>query len=385
MKIRKIGLWVAAFAPGFLAACSGHASLSWNPRTAAAYLDQRETWWASWPPAALAHGTFCVSCHTTMPYALARPALRDVLGQTDPTATERQLLEDIRRRERLWSSAGHNLTQSQTAARATEAVFFALILSSYDARDGHLSGETGDALREMWALQATSGADAGSWPWVNANDEPFEAHDSRYYGTTLAALAVGIAPDDYRSRNEIRSGVALLRGYLNREFAKQSPINHVALLWASAHLPGLIDASRRAAIIEDVERHQRPDGGWCLAGMVGPWTRRDGTPEVMKSDGYATGLVVLALEQSGLAPTNPSLLRGRAWLERNQSDWDGRWAGYSLNRRYARFLDPAARFMDDAATAFAVLALTEGRAGQTAPIRAVRADSHPSERNGSRG
>src|ERR1700751_1613695 len=50
---------------------------SWDQKGAAAYLDQRQSWWMNWPKAARDHETFCVSCHTAVPYALSRPALRN--------------------------------------------------------------------------------------------------------------------------------------------------------------------------------------------------------------------------------------------------------------------------------------------------------------------
>src|SRR5215467_5750611 len=52
---------------------------SWDQRAAAAYLDQRQSWWMGWPRAARDHETFCVSCHTAVPYALSRPTLRKPL------------------------------------------------------------------------------------------------------------------------------------------------------------------------------------------------------------------------------------------------------------------------------------------------------------------
>jgi hypothetical protein len=48
----------------------------WMPKAAGGYLDERQSWWQSWPSAARDHGTFCVSCHTAAPYALSRQALR---------------------------------------------------------------------------------------------------------------------------------------------------------------------------------------------------------------------------------------------------------------------------------------------------------------------
>jgi len=46
------------------------AANSWDQKAAAAYLDQRASWWMGWPRAARDHETFCVSCHTAVPYVM---------------------------------------------------------------------------------------------------------------------------------------------------------------------------------------------------------------------------------------------------------------------------------------------------------------------------
>jgi squalene-hopene/tetraprenyl-beta-curcumene cyclase len=56
-------------------------SANWSGPAAAAYLDGRLSWWMSWPQAARDHETFCVSCHTVLPYAMVRPALRTALAE----------------------------------------------------------------------------------------------------------------------------------------------------------------------------------------------------------------------------------------------------------------------------------------------------------------
>ena len=61
--------------PSTIHAQSGDAA-AWDAGAAAAYLDQRVDWWSGWETAARERGTFCVSCHTTGPYGLARPLLR---------------------------------------------------------------------------------------------------------------------------------------------------------------------------------------------------------------------------------------------------------------------------------------------------------------------
>src|SRR5258708_27570920 len=75
---------------------------SWDQKAAAAYLDQREGWWMEWSTAARDHETFCVSCHTAVPYALSRPALRKALAEAAPSANERRLLDNVTKRVRLW-------------------------------------------------------------------------------------------------------------------------------------------------------------------------------------------------------------------------------------------------------------------------------------------
>src|ERR1043166_3158011 len=75
---------------------------AWDQKAAAAYLDQRQSWWMEWPKAARDHETFCISCHTAVPYALARPALRAALAEGAPSANERRLLENVPKRGRLW-------------------------------------------------------------------------------------------------------------------------------------------------------------------------------------------------------------------------------------------------------------------------------------------
>jgi hypothetical protein len=75
---------------------------SWDQKAAAAYLDQRAAWWMEWPKAARDHETFCVSCHTAVPYALSRPALRKSLAETAPSANERKLLDNVTKRVRFW-------------------------------------------------------------------------------------------------------------------------------------------------------------------------------------------------------------------------------------------------------------------------------------------
>jgi squalene-hopene/tetraprenyl-beta-curcumene cyclase len=338
---------------------------SWDQKAAAAYLDRRQEWWMQWPKSQRDHNTFCVSCHTAVPYALTRSALRTGLAEQSPSASERRLLDNVTKRVRLWKEVEPFYSDADRGAyktvesRGTESVLNALILATRDAQTGQLSSDARTALDSMWAEQQTTGARKGAWLWLRFNNEPWEADDSDYYGATLAAVAIGTAPTNYRSAPEIQNNIKLLREYLNHECASQTPINRVALLWAAAKLPGLIEPDRQKAIISELLDKQQPDGGWSLSSLSGEWKRSDGTPQEVRSDGYATGLITFALQQAGIPPENAQLKRGLSWLTANQDKTEGSWPSFSLNKNKEHHLSPeTALFMNDAATAYAVLALT---------------------------
>lgn len=340
-------------------------SISWDQRAAAAYLDRRQEWWMAWPTAQRDHDTFCVSCHTAVPYALSRAALRVGLAEQSPSASERRLLDNVAKRVRLWKEVAPFYSDADRGvyktveSRGTESVLNALILATRDAQTEQLSSDTRTALDNMWIEQQTTGKQKGAWLWLRFNNEPWEADDSAYYGATLAAVAIGTAPANYRDTPEIQNNIKMLREYLDLEYAAQRPINLTVLLWAAAKLPGLIEPARQKAIISELLEKQESDGGWSLSSLSGEWKRHDGTPQEVKSDGYSTGLIIFALQQSGVPPENAQLKRGLSWLTANQDKTEGSWPSFSLNKNKEHHLSPeTALFMNDAATAYAVLALS---------------------------
>jgi squalene-hopene/tetraprenyl-beta-curcumene cyclase len=349
-------LALAIFAVPLLA-----ASDDWSPKSAAAYLDQRADWWIGWKSAQRDHDTFCISCHTALPYALGRPALRSALAEQAPSTGERQLLANVTKRVRMWSEVepfykDKDKDPKTAESRGTEAVLNALILVSNDRK---LNDDTKLALQNMWSLQLQTGEKKGAFTWLNFHNEPWEADDSQYWGATLAAIAVGSTPKDYQA--SVQGNVKLLNEYLQREQAAQSLLNRTVLLWASTKLPALLKPEQRKAIVEELLAKQQADGGWSASSLViSTWKRRDSTALPSISDGYGTGLVLYVLEQAGVPRTSAQLERGLTWLARNQDRDAGLWPATSLNKQRDPASD-AGKFMSDAATAYAVMALTESK------------------------
>jgi squalene-hopene/tetraprenyl-beta-curcumene cyclase len=336
---------------------------AWNRKAAAAYLDQRSAWWTSWPNAQRDHGTFCISCHTALPYALARPALRQSLGETGASAGEQALLANVTKRVTMWREV-EPFYPDQTRgvpktseSRATEAILNAVILARRDAPTGSLSDEGRRALDNMWALQMKTGEQTGAWTWLQFHNEPWEGDSSPFHGATLAAIAVHSAPGGYAAGAENRDRVKALHDYLRKGNEKQALLSRAMLLWASTLSPAVLERDQQQGIVDALLRAQQDDGGWSTASM-GSWKRADGSPLDMRSDGYATGLVTLALESLSDARTQPPVRRGLAWLVAHQDAANGTWFAASLNKQRDPASD-AGKFMSDAATAYAVLALTK--------------------------
>jgi len=367
--------------PTAAANSSANSSTDWNRQAAANYLDQRAAWWIGWRGSARDHGTFCVSCHTSVPYVLSRPALRTSLGQEGLSPNERLILDDVSKRVRLWNDTAPYYTDMRHAApsRSTEAVLNTFILASYDAQTGHLGDDTRTAFSNLWALQIKDGPDSGAWAWQDFNLKPWESYDSNYYGAALAAIAVGIAPDGYRSFPAIQQNIDLLKEYLVRDYASQSLLNQTFLLIASSKLPGLLTPDQQKGIIGELEKKQHPDGGWNLPSLASTWRgwnpstlyslvnrREDGSPQNENSDGDATGIVTYAMQLAGVSGDDQQLHRGLAWLISHQNSAAGSWHADSLNRSR----DPNSnigRFMSDEATGYAVLSLLANNPKPLAP------------------
>ena len=90
---------------------------------------------------------------------------------------------------------------------------------------------------------------------------------------------------------------------------------------------------------------------------LGPWKKHEAAPPSSGSNAYTTAFAAFVLEQAGAMPSDPNLRRALDWLAAHQDPQSGSWPALSMNKVYAPDSMPA-NFMRDAATAYAVLALS---------------------------
>ena len=290
------------------------------------------------------------------------------------------MMQNVEKRVSDWSemapfySDAANGPGKTAQSHATEAVVNAVILANIDSQNGHLRLVTRTALEEAWALQEVVGEDAGGWKWQDFGLAPWEGSMSAYQGATWFVLAAENAPDGYAKEPQVQQHLEAARQYLRRRYAEQPLVNRLYVLWLSTRVPGVLTTDEQNDVLATVRSLQLPDGGWSLfsldprsANENDKWKRlKDQLKEnliqivsPLESDGYATGLVAVVLEESGRNRHDQSLNRGLDWLEKHQGS-DGSWRTYSLNGPS----DPQSnvgRFMSDAATAYAVMALESGR------------------------
>jgi len=349
----------------------------WDAASAARYLDARmDMWWSN--AKVLKTGTAeqrCLSCHTAVPYAIARPRL---LGDPSLTAHESRILDTVTARV---ASIGNqqpyydHTEDKKTESRGVEAVLNAFVLAMHDAdvNATRPSEPTRAAIARLWEVQRPDGA----FDWLNFGLEPYEAPDAVFYGAVLAAMAANSSPAIAASVNSAgKTGLERLSRYIRSNVETQRLFNRAWALLATSHYDAL-SQPQRAAIVRDLEAAQRADGGWSMNDLgAWRWDKKEapfagpGKTEgalLSAADGYATGLVVYALKQS--RSRSPAVIKGQEWLRSRQmpeTAGDAAWApwrAHSLNfdREHGGPKGELWRrmFMSDLATAFAVLALAE--------------------------
>jgi squalene-hopene/tetraprenyl-beta-curcumene cyclase len=339
---------------GPLASASQHEPLApvASLRQAAHFLDQTALDWTN------KHR--CGTCHTNYPYLLARGALKE--PESAASVAVRLFFED---RVAHWDDEN----KASKPRWDTEVVATAWALALNDAlTTDTLHPLTRKALDRMWTLQKPN----GGFDWLKCNWPPLE-HDD-YYGALVAALGAGYAPGNYKDTPAAKSGVAKFRSFFE---ANPPPDLHHAtvLLWASTRLSGLAASQFRSETIAKLRKLQRGDGGWNLPSL-GSWERRDGSSNDPQapSDGYATGLIVFVLRETGMPADDAAIRRGIGWLLANQRA-SGRWFTRSLNNDNEHYIARAG-------TAFAVLALRSCSDGPLFSVSKKRPPTSPGPRLG---
>jgi squalene-hopene/tetraprenyl-beta-curcumene cyclase len=278
----------------------------------------------------------CFSCHSNYAFLMARPAV------SHDVPVHKQI------REAAEYLASH---PRKTHYQPTEAVMVASVLAQNDAATtGKLHPATHVALDRMWEFQRED----GGWTWLDDNEPPSEIEE--HYGVTMAAIGVGIAPDNYSQTPAAKKGLKKIRQYL----ANNPPVNmhHRAMkMLASLGVKGIMTGSERREVVRDLFNLQKPDGGWNLATLGTNWKRSDGTPQNYEtSDGYGTGFVIYALRTAGVPAEDPRIQKGIQWLKTHQRS-SGRW--------FTRSMDKDSRqYITHSGTAYAILALAT--CGETA-------------------
>jgi squalene-hopene/tetraprenyl-beta-curcumene cyclase len=304
----------------------------------------------------------CTSCHTMVPYLMARPTLSSISPQS---AELRQFFEDI--------VAGKREAMPDYSCNDVEGAVAVGVASAMALNDRWATGKlhplTRQALDRMWTLQRSD----GGWTWPFRDTPPLKIDEQ--YGVTLAAIGAGMAPDDYANSPAARAGMERVRHFL-RKTPPVSLHQKAMLLWASIYVGDLLSAEAKDRILANLLNVQRPDGGWSMAHLVDntqdpalPTDRvaRATTEEgynshflsylgrdaiyksSLASDGYATGLVIFVARQAGVPASDSRLQRGLKWLKSNQRA-SGRWFTPSQGWHTQHLIS-------NAGTAYAALAL----------------------------
>ncbi len=306
------------------------------------YLARRSQRWARNRECAL-------SCHTTVPFAIALSCTPGP-DAWNPTTTEAR--EGIRRglggertgyahRIEHWEGAEPWYDGSSSKveqSRGTEAV-----LNAIAARiDGDRGREP--ALANLAGLQRPD----GGWDWLDFGLAPWEDAAAEVSGTALALIALADAPPRFAA------ATVAARGYIRAALEESLGLHELLTIeWASQHDPQLLPASDHEALRTRVLDAQRSDGGWSSSEL------RDTTrPLSATSDASATAYAAFVLIQREDAASREAARRALDWLAEQQRR-DGSWVGTSMNsdRRFNQGL------ATDQATAYAYAAfrVAQGR------------------------
>jgi len=299
---------------------------SYSEKRAKAFLDDTSLKWA--------RQNRCGTCHTTIPYLMARP----LLGGANPAAWN-----EVR-------AAVSDFASDRIAKQAPDAAFIAgssvAALAVGDAASGRpVQADTRALFDYLWASQGSEGA----WVVPQKGMLPFLERDPRYIAF-MVALGLGYTTGRYYEEDPRgRVGFAKLQGFI-RNNLPSSVHDKAVLLWASIRTHGLLSKKEQEDYTHSILALQRDDGGWALPAM-GSWLRHDGpASDPGVSDGYATALSAFVLCQRGYSAKDAPITRALVWIRRHQRV-SGRWYTRSL------YSEQFQNYLSNMGTAYAVMAL----------------------------
>ena len=278
----------------------------------------------------------CATCHTNLFYMISRPALSRVLPDSGEVRRFYESYPQVRWKEKKPGES--------------QGFWTIVVATGLTLNDAQTTGKLSPVAREVLDLMWTVQREDGGWRWPDCDYAPMEIDD--HYGVTVAALAVGLAPDGYSKTPQARAGLDKLCTYFKNNPPKS--LHHRAMLsWCSIRVDGIFTEAQRKETLAELLALQLDDGGWSTAGFLTDWkglARSDGQPlDVKTSDGYGTGIVILIARELGVPADDPRLRRGVEWLHSHQRE-SGKWFTKSP-------VNDARNLISNVGSAYAILAL----------------------------
>lgn len=235
----------------------------------------------------------CFSCHQQSQPALALGLAKQKRFSFDETVAAEQLSAALRTANRRKGGA-----IEEPLPVPGIAAWFLIGLNA--------AGHPSDALTDAYAYSlARSQARDGRWI-TKAARAPTDYSDVTSTALSIRALQLYAPPTMKKSfEQRIAKGARWLRAY-NPGSTEERAFQILGLHWAGS------ESSPLTALTGTLLKEQREDGGWAQL-------------PTLQSDGYATGLVLFALNQGGsLSPSHPAYQQGIKFLLKEQLS-DGSW------------------------------------------------------------
>jgi hypothetical protein len=277
--------------------------------------------------------TKCISCHhQTLPLmAMTRARARGIaIEEPVVTDTIRAVLD-------VWNSRRHNLllARSRDGGGANELTYGLLALAEAGVPPNAV---TDAAAVNLVATQRTDGS------WVFLDTRPPQADNSRIPFTAMAIRGLEVyGPSGLR--REVTASTARALGFLRGAqpaSTQDEAFKLLGLVWSRVPTPEITTQAQRLTAL------QREDGGW--AQLV-----------TMRTDAYATGEALYALQASGMRGADDVYRKGVSYLLRTQLA-DGTWFVRSRAFGFQPYFESgfphgADQFISASATAWAAIAL----------------------------